>query len=61
MEKSKVKTESDRKIVDCQAIASLLNKFNAHKILWGRYCSFSYFIDEKSKARDVRELAQDHR
>ena len=38
LERSKVKTGSERKIVDCWVIWSLLSKFNAHKILGGVYC-----------------------
>ena len=46
-----MKTGSHRKVIDCQAILSLLNKFNACKILQGRYYYFSYFVDEKSKGQ----------
>lgn len=51
LERSKVKTGSERKIVDCWVILSLLSRFNACKILGGIYCYSSYFIDEESKGQ----------
>ena len=51
LERSKVKTGSERKIVDCWVILSLLSRFNARKILGGIYCYSSYFIGEESKGQ----------
>lgn len=46
-----MKTGSEREIVDCQAILNFLNRFNTHKVLWGRYCYSYCFIDEERKGQ----------
>lgn len=46
-----MKTESEREIVDCQAILNFLNKFNAHRVLGGGYCYSYCFIDEERKGQ----------
>lgn len=46
-----MKTGSEREIVDCQAILNFLNRFNTHKVLWGRYCYSYCSIDEERKGQ----------